>query len=96
MYNAWKIIVFEDFLTSTTVVAFLKFESVSSRLQFLSYFLHYRSAHLSILTFKNSPYMEEYICTWILCIFLVLSFSLVPAVRFLAGLFETMHLRDLC
>lgn len=91
MYNAWKRIVFEDFLISTKVVAFLKFESVSNRLQFLSYFLHYMLAHLSVLAFTSSPHMEEYI----LRIFFVLTFSLVSAVRFLAGVFETMHLRDL-
>ena len=91
LYNAWKRIAFEDFLISTMVVAFLKFESVSSRLQFLSYFLHYMLTHLSVLTFKSSPHMEEYV----LCIFLVLPFSLVSAVMFLAGVFETMHPRDL-
>lgn len=59
-YNACARIIFEEFLISTRVVAFLKSESISSRLQILSYFLHYILAPLSGPAFKNSPHMEDY------------------------------------
>lgn len=81
-----------SFLISTRVVAFHKFEmSVVDLVSILFYFIHYMLAHLSVLNFKSSPPMEEYI----LGIFLVLPFSLVSPIMFLAGVFETMHPRDL-
>lgn len=47
-YSACTRIVFEEFLISTRVVAFLKFESICSRLQILSYFLHYIIIYLPL------------------------------------------------